>query len=454
MRTMQAVGSHQRGAVVIVMSLFLVVVIGVLALVVDLGHLYVSKTALQNAADAAALAGAGELDGSAAGVTRAINKAVAVARQNSYDFGVPVGSAAGDGGLILQVGSSPDDMVDAATVDSDLEASDKVYMRVATGDRSVGAWFAGLWGISGTHTFGDATAGQAESEMALVAVCVLPDDPNNPRDQELGYERGVSYKVADMNPISPGTMYWIAGKGRAGECFNSTTDSLPFACVGKAANTLPVGSNVYTNTGISDPQLSALDSRFDVYNPKNRCSPATARPDTNIKEYYWNGAGNGNPSGWMDPDPRQQSMGFTEVAGKHVPIPLSARTFLDYGVLWSGARQRNATVADWPTGSGMGLYGGSATNYPESSPYAQTSGPYFQAPSAGHRGKPGRRNMNVAIVNCEGVSGGSCRPVRVAGYGKFLMQRKSNVAGDKNIYLEFGGLLPTSFPRGAVRLFR
>ncbi len=225
MGTKQAVRRQQRGAVAIVMSLFLVVVVGVLALVVDLGHLYVTKTELQNAADAAALAGAAELDGSAAGVTRAMTRAVAVARENAYDFSVPVASSAGDGGLILQVGTTPDAMVDAAGADTDAEAADKLYFRVATGNRNVGAWFA----------------------------------------------------------------------------------------------------------------------------------------------------------------------------------------------------------------AGLGLYGGAATSYPELSPYAQTGGAFFQAPSSGHRGRAGRRMLTVAILNCSAIAGGSCRPAQVLGYGKFFLQRPANTPSDKNI---------------------
>lgn len=450
MSTNSRANSRQEGAVVIVMSLFLVVVVGVLALVVDLGHLYSTKTGLQNAADAAALAGARELNGRAAGVQAAVTKAIEVARQNRYDFYQPVGTAAADGGLQIQVGMSPDDMIDADLVDTDSEAANKTFVRVSTGSRSVETWFAGIWGISSTSTYAVAVAGQASSEVALVAVCARQGDPANPRDDEFGYERGVSYKVSESNPLAPGTLYWIDPASGPDDCAGNTTASLPYACAGKIPFVVPVGQNVFTNTGVSDPLLEALDSRFDVFSSKNRCDPQHAPPDRNIREYRFAALGSGTPGQWMEGDPLRQSIEFTAQGSGNLPMVLTSRTFAAYGVLWAYSHQPGSSAADWPT-----LYGGTATSYPAPSPYAQTAGPYFTAPRpANQPGKPLRRLMNVAMVDCSASAGGSCRPLRVMAYGRFFMQRKANVPGDKDIYLEFDGLLPESFPAGEVKLYR
>ncbi len=53
---------HQRGAIAVMAALFVVVLIGFAALALDLGRLYVLRTEMQNAADAAAMAAAAELD--------------------------------------------------------------------------------------------------------------------------------------------------------------------------------------------------------------------------------------------------------------------------------------------------------------------------------------------------------------------------------------------------------
>ena len=84
MKTGANLKNRQRGAVAVMVGVSMVLFIGLLAMVIDLGHLYVAKTGLQNAADAAALAGVKELDGTSDGVTSARNKAIAAARLNTF----------------------------------------------------------------------------------------------------------------------------------------------------------------------------------------------------------------------------------------------------------------------------------------------------------------------------------------------------------------------------------
>ena len=58
--------ARQRGAMLVTSSLFMIFLIGLAAVVVDVGHMMTARNALQNAADAAALAGAGCLTRSSA----------------------------------------------------------------------------------------------------------------------------------------------------------------------------------------------------------------------------------------------------------------------------------------------------------------------------------------------------------------------------------------------------
>ena len=62
----------------------MVVFIGLAGLAMDLGMLYNVRTDLQNATDAAALAGAWKLDGSSNGITKAVASAQAAA--NKFKF--------------------------------------------------------------------------------------------------------------------------------------------------------------------------------------------------------------------------------------------------------------------------------------------------------------------------------------------------------------------------------
>ncbi|MCE5264195.1 MAG: pilus assembly protein TadG-related protein, partial [Deltaproteobacteria bacterium] len=52
---------RQSGAAAILVAFLMIVFLGIAALALDIGYLYVVRTELQNAADASALAGAGRL---------------------------------------------------------------------------------------------------------------------------------------------------------------------------------------------------------------------------------------------------------------------------------------------------------------------------------------------------------------------------------------------------------
>lgn len=439
---------HQRGAVAIMLGLSLLVLFGFMALVFDLGRTYVVRTELQNAADAAALAGAKDLNQRLDGITKAIATAKAIGLQNNTKF-----SFNGNAGIVItdsmiSVGSCPDDepkcdWTQANLVLTEEKAVDKIFLKVNIPSGGLTTFFAGIFGTQSTRTYGLAVAGKYLIEITPLAMCALMND----KASEFGYERGVSYKLLDTNPIGSGTPYWIdAVATSSDECSGNTNDSLPYVCAGKLTFTPKLGQPVYTNTGISDPLLEALDSRFGVISAKNKCDAITAPPDTNIKEYRYADTDLGSPSSWMeDSYPTQQSLTFIS---QHVPKPLVDREFKDYGVLWSASRPEGETAsdADW-----MKLYGGKPTSYPETSPYAQTTTPFF---SQGTNGKPERRMLHLLIVDCPSGPG-ICRPATVRGVGKFFMQRKANVPSDKNIYLEFSGLDPEPLAFNAeIRLYR
>jgi hypothetical protein len=310
-----------------------------------------------------------------------------------------------------------------------------------------------------------AVAGKFEVDVAPVATCKLPSDPDPSVPNELGYERGVSYALKDTNPINPGTMYWIEpSTNEPGECPTSSADgSRPFMCTGKILFTPIITGTVNTNTGITDNQREALDSRFPGSNyNKSKCDPVVTPPDRNVKEYFWDNPVNaGSPSDWMQTNPNRQSLQFVEVVEdgkkKWIPKPHAQRLIADYGVLWSAYRPKDATVSQWKS-----LYGEDAANYPTpldsypgSSPYAQTSSSsnpeYYQEDI---NGVPGRRVLNMVILDCEKVVGNGCAAAPVLGIGEFFMPRKANVNTDKDIYMEFSRLLPTPFPPSEIRLYK
>lgn len=449
---------HQRGAVAIMFALSIFVLFGFMGLALDLSQTYDRKTELQNASDAAALAGAKELKGTSAGIDSAVQKAKAIAALHKFKFGTSIVLA----DAAITFSDSPDTPnagwlgIGAAQANP----GGLYFIKVDTRDGNngkygeVNTYFMQVLSASAatTNTFGRAVAGTFVVDIAPLAMCELTNDPANSYDNEFGYERGGSYNVADANPIGAGTAYAIDPTATApGTCSGSTNDSLPYFCTGKIAFTPIIGQSVYTNTGIADPQLEALDSRFDVFNNKNKCDAKTAPPDSNIKSYDYTDSAPGSPRDWMNPVRQSMQFALDPITGVNRPVPLASRTFNDYGVLWSASRPAGSTVSQWPLTPPNGGYGGNATSYPETSPYAQGSGNFFQAPTT--TGKPERRVLNLAIVTCP-AAGGSCRPATVRGIGKFFMQRKANVPSDKNVYVEFEGLLDPALLNAEIRLYK
>ena len=74
----------ERGSVLATATLGMLTLLLAVGLGVDISRLYLTKTELQNAADAASLAGASALDGSSNGIKKATDRAVQ--EMNNYEF--------------------------------------------------------------------------------------------------------------------------------------------------------------------------------------------------------------------------------------------------------------------------------------------------------------------------------------------------------------------------------
>lgn len=77
---------RQKGVAAIIVGLCIVVLIGFLGLVADLGRLFITKTELSNASDACSLAAAAELKGDADSLNRAESAGMTVGQRNKVDF--------------------------------------------------------------------------------------------------------------------------------------------------------------------------------------------------------------------------------------------------------------------------------------------------------------------------------------------------------------------------------
>ena len=519
----RAVCSRQRGAVAITFGLSIVVLLAMGGLVIDLGHLYIVKTELQNAADAAALAGAKDLNQAPDGITKAVAKAQAVSAQNQYNFSTSVLLDGSDSSAAIQFGPSPGGpWVSPGAASSSPQGLS--FIRVQTGSKTVPTYLMKVVNIANVSTFGTAVAGRFVNDVTPIGVCAVdpavktanytyapPLGTGITELVEFGFRRGVTYNLFGLNPLGgPSDPYLINPVDTlASGCstsHSSASFTAPFLCGGNSTVVSAGSGLVYTNTGLSASAAASLNSRFDDYRNPSVCDPVLAPPDTNIKEYNCKGNADpaclNNPSNtvsvtppinWMEPGantlPNRESIALSSVTNKPdyllpavSPVPATS-LFSEYGPLWAYSPPVKATTTTPPAaGSAITpaeananpMYSllasqyfdtSSAANYPTStgagfpattapSPYNQTNGPYFQAPS--HTGKVNRRVLNLVLVDCRTAPVGpsSCGAMNAVGIGKFFMTVKADFTGgsSRRLDAEFAGLI-SPVPTSEIKLY-
>lgn len=476
-------GQRQRGAVAIMLGLSIFVLFGFMALVIDLGRTYVVRTELQNAADAAALAGAKDLNQKLSGVTKAIDTVKKIGLQNNTKF-----SFKGSAGItisddMISVGSCPDDgcMVAASSVTSDAQAAGKTFLKVDIPSGGLATFFARVpttaadTGTPSTSTYGRAVAGRFVNDITPIGVCAIKDaaEVSRPKGEampgtnelaQFGFRRGVSYNVFNLGPLGASSDPYLIDPvdvypNPCDPANSSANITAPFICGGASAVLTTTPGTVYGNTGISAGKIeAALNSRFNDYGGPSVCIPAQAPPDTNIRPY-------GFASGvdWMAPTPTVQTM-----SDPGMPMPPATIASADkYGVLWSYSRAVNAVGAspnatpgaafastDWvslyPTPVGAPA---ANANFPGAgSPYLD---PGHSTAPVGNPGLPNRRVLNIAIADCPNVTGsGSCQVIPILGIGRFFMQVPADFSGTpKKLEVEFAGLIEP-VPVADIKLYR
>lgn len=161
---------RERGQSLVIFALSLVVLFGFAALAFDVGQMLLDRRAEQNAADAAALAGARYVveptcfaSPSLAHCANAVNEALRVARINGYGDGSSNGVAAADGTTIKV-------QVPPGTESAFAGQSGYVEVQIS---RSRGSLFAGVLGIAGQHVGVLANAANRSGVAADYSMIVL-----------------------------------------------------------------------------------------------------------------------------------------------------------------------------------------------------------------------------------------------------------------------------------------
>ncbi len=199
-RLSPSVRRDERGVVAVIAALMLTALVGMAALVVDLGWLYVVRSELQNGADAGALAGVVELvlSDQTYAQTMAVTYAI---RPANYNLTQPPGSG---------------------SVAASFPASDQVRVRV--GPTAVPTIFARIWGISTADVSAVAVARLERRIIGSGPGNLLPFGVNRTvvdSDGDGNYDLGNSVNIYP-DPQSPGTFGLLDLDG--GD--NSTADTI------------------------------------------------------------------------------------------------------------------------------------------------------------------------------------------------------------------------------------
>lgn len=245
---------RQRGAIAVVAGIALAVLVGMAGLVLDLAHLYIVKTELQNAADACALSAARELF--------AIN-ATTLARATS------AGMEAGKRNLVNFQSTAPDiqnaDITFAPALDAAFARSvdaNTQYVRCAPHEAqpiSVVMWFMSLRGVQDRSVSADAVAkypkGAPYCGVPLAACTDSAAAPNK------GFAVGSWYSGRlEAGKAVQGNYGWIRFPDQ-----DTGTSALADMVAGGGLCDLASATTVFQNSGVSNGAAKAWNTRFGLY---------------------------------------------------------------------------------------------------------------------------------------------------------------------------------------------
>jgi Flp pilus assembly protein TadG len=476
---------NEQGAVAMIFALALPVMLGMMALALDLSYKYVRRTELQQLADSIAVAAAAKLNGTALGVTAAKGAASAIATQSYVNLlQTPVSWDPAS----LQLATSIDSgatWVDASSITADPQAKGYLYAKVDTTKLTglVGEKIGLVDALMGAILDGDAAAstmgataiaGPTSVQVTPLAICAISPAPNGTYDHsatgaanealEYGFRRGVSYNLLDLGPTGTAQAYLVnpvdPGTGTNDTHHFDSAYVKRFFCNGTMAfREVGAGSKLYV-TGLTLEIKDWLNSRFNDFSTGDACPRDPSASDTDVREYIKQGTS--YPLWYMaatpDPYPRTAAPAINSAGARvtvadlpHTPAMTPVPTAASFGPLWAYSRPgATTTPADWPR-----LYANGAvtvpitgsTNYPGAGgvPY-QNNNHKVLGPSGATKD---RRVLNIPLLECPG--GTPAAPAKVLGIGRFFMTAKA-ITGV--VPGEFAGVAQFGVAVGSAALYK
>jgi Flp pilus assembly protein TadG len=287
----KALRNGERGSVLATAALSMLSLLLAVGMGVDISRLYLAKTELQNAADAAALAGASALNSYPGGIAEATNRAVQA--MNNYDFnktGVSFPRANVRFAKNLGDFDSGLDMSEASA-SSSATAKNIRFVRVTSPQLPVAMSFASMVLGKNRNLGATATAGMSAPLnvfTSYIPLSVIDDDVSVITPGNM-----YTIRAAPKNSVSPGNYQILAIDGSGG-----SDDRIGLAS--GVQNPVGPGGTVSTKPGVtSGPVRQGINTRFDSY--ASQLDPVNYPPDTNVAEgityaEYVNGTVTESPS--------------------------------------------------------------------------------------------------------------------------------------------------------------
>lgn len=388
---------RERGVVAIIVALSLAVLVGFAGIVLDLGHLFVNKTELQNAADACALAAANQLvcDPTAGACPAAFLEdaqaaGVFVAARNTSDFqDQAVTIAPADVKFNTAIGPNPAylSLADGANTNS------KFVMCTARSAPIAPVFMEVLSTFAPVQVTAQAVAtlapGQTLCNSSPIGVCAKNLTPPN-----YGYNTPGEWIVSQFNKGTGGTddsgldgnFRWVDFTPSAGGASEIRDQLLGNSTVCG----IKVGDDV-REEGVKQGAKSAWNTRFGIYpNGANAPAPSAVAPDK---------------TGYAYPS-------------KGVPaIGIGQSAYADY-------RTKQAAHAPFDT-----------KEYAPTGAAGNVNGNQLTAAEHLEYGSE-RRLISVPLIEC----GKAPAPVRILGMGCVLMLNPMSNGATGDLYLEWRGL--------------
>lgn len=407
----------QRGVVIVMLALALAVLVGFLGLVVDLGRLFVTKTELQSAMDACALAAARELrPGVAPPDTEAINRAVSAGltagTRNRVGFqAAAVTLTASDIWFSDRLSNNTTTFPFGYVASGSASAATARYAMCARSDSGIATFFiqvlqAALGSTTTSATvsaFATATQKPAQSNCAIpLGMCKLP--AGSAADPFAGMAIG-QWMTSRLSASATGSFDWIdftpPGGGAdeladqirgTGACSlpptgsSCTSNPAPAGCVGEQGNKNSLGR--------------AWNTRFGLYKGSYNINNST--PDFTGYAY--------TATNW----PEQ----FNAYGGSSS----------------SGALNYQNAKAAFSAYQGDGAVG---IGSPGTNSYSVTPSTTLQTAGAD------RRLVTVPVVDCTSWAASTPQTVPILGYACALMlhpmSQDNGPSGGEEVWLEFLG---------------